>query len=449
MNQIANKIMPSDLVAEYNEKVDMMPEIYEKFAQSRDELVAACSVMGSYGGTIWGNYHVPDPQIEILHLVLRKSAWKRVYENWIKDVATAKDKQKIETMLEKPPEFSIETLREEFGEYIIDPWGTVLRGLAEVFCQLDPYYKSHTKVGIGKKGLPKRIIISGFSSWSDSYGKEKVTDIVNALRAYRREPLTTYAEVSAWVKAARQEPTELRSLTNKYEDHHSRLDDLKLKIFANGNGHIFFGRNALIDINKALKEYYGEVLPDVDVEVTEKSACTQVSKDLQYYPTPKKIVEKLFYDIHVQKHHKVLEPSCGDGRILDELKDRSDHVVGVEVDFGRVRQARLKGHSVVHANFLEMIPTNDYDFVIMNPPFYGKHYQKHIEHALKFLNSDGKLVAVLPASAKYDHDFVNKEWLEKNNAIFNSYGSWRDFPVGSFSESGTNINTVQLMLFKQ
>jgi tRNA1(Val) A37 N6-methylase TrmN6 len=36
----------------------------------------------------------------------------------------------------------------------------------------------------------------------------------------------------------------------------------------------------------------------------------------------------------------------------------------------------------LRANFLETAPTGDFDRVIMNPPFYGKHYAKHVAHAI-------------------------------------------------------------------
>jgi hypothetical protein len=65
----------------------------------------------------------------------------------------------------------------------------------------------------------------------------------------------------------------------------------------------------------------------------------------------------------------------------------------------------------------------------MNPPFYGRHYLKHISHAIKFLKDGGKLTSILPAAAWYDHGKIK------------DMGEWRDLPVGSFAESGTNVPT--------
>jgi SAM-dependent methyltransferase len=185
----------------------------------------------------------------------------------------------------------------------------------------------------------------------------------------------------------------------------------------------------------ALAEYYGEVLADCSEEKpSQQRASTAVSKDLQYYPTPKAVVERVVDQLYGLKNQRVLEPSCGCGRFLDALRKAGATVVGIEVDPSRANEARAKGHSVMIANFLETVPTGDYDRVVMNPPFYGKHYAKHVEHALKFLKPDGVLTAILPITARYDHGLLD--------------GRWDDLPVGSFSESGTNINTTVLTIRK-
>lgn len=450
MSELANRLMPSDLVREYDDMQSKLPEAYENFIKSRDNLVISCSIMGSYGGNVWRNGS-PDPKPEDLQKSLRVSAWRRVYDSWIKEIATAKDKDRVEIMLQNPPEFSIENLKDQFGDYIRDPWATILRGLAEVFCDLDPFYKSHTNVGVGKKGLPKRVIISGFGSFH-SHSKNKLNDIVGALRAYRREPMICYGDIHNWVDAARKtESSHLSDITkkkNKESGEYEFLcrDDLQLKIFGNGNGHVFFGKDALKDINKALAEYYGEVLPDVDMEVDKKRASTEVSKDLQYYPTPVEAVDRMFYSVHLTNDMRVLEPSCGCGRIMDKVKQSGVQVFGIEYDAGRANEARAKGHAVTTKNFLEVHPTGDFDLVAMNPPFYGKHYIKHIEHALKFLKSGGVLVSILPSSARYSHKLIDKEWLKNNDAAASKYHQWSDLPVGTFASSGTNINTTILIL---
>ena len=217
------------------------------------------------------------------------------------------------------------------------------------------------------------------------------------------------------------------------------LGDVWLKRFANGNGHLFFGPVILKSVNEALAEYYGEVLPDCPEARPDRAASTAVARDLQFYRTPTQAADLLVDRAEPRTGMKILEPSCGDGAIMDAVKRfaqrkniNSLRIVGVEVSAGRALAAKAKGYAVQVANFLQVTPTADFDMVLMNPPFYGKHYQKHVEHARKFLKPDGVLYAILPITAVTDHSYVEPG---------RGWDKWKDLPAGSFAESGTNINT--------
>ena len=117
---------------------------------------------------------------------------------------------------------------------------------------------------------------------------------------------------------------------------------------------------------------------------------------------------------------------------MDELRARGCKALGYEYHEGRAAQARAKGHPVVTGNFLEAEPVAVFDKIVMNPPFYGRHYVKHVRHALRFLRPGGELVAILPATAHYDHGEIQ--------------GEWRDLPPGSFADAGTNVPTGMLKI---
>ena len=189
-------------------------------------------------------------------------------------------------------------------------------------------------------------------------------------------------------------------------------------------------------MNRALSEFYGDVLADcTDIrQPNEPQTSTNLAKDLQYYPTPQKIVDRVLSDILIRPDQTILEPSCGCGRFLDALQSYNVHALGVEVDLDRAKSCKDKGHNVLIGNFLELEPFGDFDHVIMNPPFYGRHYAQHVKHALQFLKEGGILTAILPITARYDHGLLDGKWL--------------DLPVGSFSESGTHINTTVLTIKK-
>lgn len=425
---------PSALVAEYDAKAEAIPAAHAEWEAAIRDITTASTVGGTYPGMTLPTGRLSETD---MRRALLSSAWRHCWNLYDLDtIASAETKRRVYQMFEAPPPFTVENIREQFGDLVADPWGSVLRGLAEVFSQLDPAFKSHEKMKIGVKGLPKRVILPGVGGHG-GWGRDKLRDILNALAAYQRKPLVEYAEIAAVLEngdAIRDEWTEPKSYHSKETTYPGR--GVWLKRFSNGNGHLFFGDEALRDINRALAEFYGDVLPDCpDERPTKKQAGTEVSRDLQYYPTPKAVVDRIIAEGRWQGM-RVLEPSCGCGRIMDGLRKAGAAVFGIEVDAGRVAQCEAKGHKVMRWNFLDVQPNAstgmaNFDAVVMNPPFYGRHYAKHIRHALRFVKAGGLLVSILPATARYDHGELD-----------DLRPRWYDLPVAAFAESGTNIATT-------
>lgn len=409
-----------DLIEEYDSKVLGADEAVQAFTAATDSMSMAACVAGTFADSVMT---VRGPHAEQVRRALLKSAWKAAYGHMqIERLASAKDRAGFQRSIEQPPAFTLDNLRATFGDYFIRPRFHILRGLAEVFADLDPAYKSHSKVKIGVKGLPKRVILRSFGGHG-SYGRERLHDILSALASYRGEPAPEHTEFAA-----------VGALHNyiKPRAGEAKVRDLTVRVFVNGNAHVIFDAATLADINRALAEFYGEVLPDAENEEPLKPrASTAVSKDLQYYPTPPAVVERVLNELYLRPGQRVLEPSCGCGRFLDGLRTRGVEALGIEVHPSRAAEARQKGHAVRCTNFLDEPARPEFDLIVMNPPFYGRHYLKHVRHAADFLRPGGKLVAILPATAWYDHGEVK--------------GSWRDLPIASFAESGTNVPTGYLI----
>lgn len=436
---IAIKRKIDDFIIEYQIKKENIQKAIKNFEQAGTDLQTACSVNGTYGQT---RIDVGSVYERHLEENLLKSAWLTIYNTpGMKTVMTAKDHKKFQAFITAPTDFTMENIQEQFGDYVANPWGSILRGLAEVFCDLDQSFKSHEKVKIGVKGLPKRIILTGFGGFSD-YGWRKLTDVVNALASLKNEKMFSHYELERILEKDGE-----YFLKDHYDDKGDEVVNIPargfyLRLFNNGNGHLFFTPETLADINRALAEYYGEVLADChEDKPTERQQSTEVSKDLQYYPTPKNVVDSIISNILIEEGTSILEPSCGCGRLMDGVwrEVTQNHIknvrmMGVEFDPERAEQAKAKGHSVLIANFLETEPEPKFDRIIMNPPFYGKHYAKHVNHAFKFLKEGGTLTAILPVTARYDHGLLD--------------GHWSDLPVGAFRESGVNINTTVLTMEK-
>ncbi|SEO30827.1 Methyltransferase domain-containing protein [Paracoccus alcaliphilus] len=423
---------PSEIVAEYEAKREALEGALSEYEAAGSALKAAATI----GGT-WGNVTLDTGRgiyLSNLKQSLLQSAWRHVYDLYgLEAISSATDKRRYEQMFSAPPPFTVENIRDAFGDLISDPWGSVLRGMAEVFAQLDPAFKSHEKMKIGVKGLPKRVILSNVTGYG-SWGRDRLRDILNALAAYQGKPLIEYREIEALM---RDGEALLEAWTAPGDGHRPEVEfpprGVWLKRFANGNGHLFFDLTTLRDINRALAEYYGDVLPDCPEDRPARQCTgTDVSKDLQYYPTPVAVVERVLAEIKYRiEGQRVLEPSCGCGRFMDALRAVGADVVGCEVDPVRAAMCEAKGHRIMRMNFLDTAPTPDFDRVVMNPPFAGRHYAKHVRHALRFLKPGGTLTAILPATARYDHGELDD--LRPH---------WDDLPVGSFTESGTNINTT-------
>ena len=430
MNAPALRRSLREIVDEYDAKAGALGEAIAKFTAATNALNASCCIGSAYMGAAV-SLNVTPHERSMADLLL-KSAWKHVFDGLqIDRIASAKDKRRFEQMLASPPAFTLNEIRDRLGVYLLDPRHHILRGLAEVFCDLDPAYRSHSKVAIGVRGLPKRVILSnvgGYGAW----GTDRLRDVLNALAAYQGLPLVEWQELRALLDNGDACLRGIEVSQPYGEPIKTIARGVRLKRFANGNGHLLFEPVTLQDINRALAEFYGEVLPDVEERPTKPRASTAVAKDLQYFPTPAALAADIVADAVIRRGHRVLEPSCGCGRLLDALRTTGADVLGIEVDPARAAEARAKGHSVQTANFLETVPSGDFDHVVMNPPFYGKHYARHVEHALRYLKPGGRLTAILPATARYDHGLVD--------------GSWRDLPVGAFSESGTNVNTCVLTI---
>ncbi|TPM62104.1 MULTISPECIES: class I SAM-dependent methyltransferase [unclassified Mesorhizobium] len=443
MNAIARQSTVIDLIAEYDEKREAIEAEVKAFEAAYSRLEMAACIQGKFAGPV--SQHRPYVSADTLKRNLCKSGWKAVYDRLqIDRIASARDRKLFDQTIENPPELTFDNAKATFGDYLERPRHHILRGLAEVFADLDPAYKSHSKVKIGVKGLPKRAILSNFGDYSGTYGRDKLRDIVNALAAYRGQPLMEHAEfliISDAHRAGEDGILDGRPapIQRGDKDEPTPLPDrgLWIRKFSNGNAHVFFAPETLTDINRALAEFYGEVLPDAEEENAKPRAGTSVSKDLQFYWSPLGVIERALevagiYNLREWRNNppepsRILEPSCGDGRIMDAIRSRGHRVFGIEYHAGRAAEARAKGHNVLTANFLECPAKPEFGFVVMNPPFYGRHYVKHVRHALKFLKPGGTLVSILPATAWYDHGELK--------------GDWTDLPVGSFADAGTNVPT--------
>lgn len=180
-------------------------------------------------------------------------------------------------------------------------------------------------------------------------------------------------------------------------------------------------------------------------------AGVQVVSANQLFPTPVNIALDMAHLAGIEKHHRVLEPSAGTGRLIEAVRGVSDcELVAIEISGALC--ASLKTHTWAKINdirrddFLECGPAEcnihatcdtdlgTFDRVLMNPPFENASDIKHILHAMTFLKPGGRLVAICANGPR------------QNEKLKPLADSWEELPAGTFE--GTGVRAVMLVINK-
>lgn len=177
---------------------------------------------------------------------------------------------------------------------------------------------------------------------------------------------------------------------------------------------------------------------DYDIgPVIKEVVCSGVIPDHrshQFYPTPVSVAEKAIAAADIQAGNGCLEPSAGIGGLAD-LMPKGDTLC-VEISPLHARVLEAKGHTVACCDFLNF-PVQKFDRVVMNPPFDQGRWQAHLQHAARMVEPDGRLVAILPASARGKSLLpgFNHEW---SDLIHNEFaGTSVSVVIGTFTPETT------------
>jgi predicted RNA methylase len=153
--------------------------------------------------------------------------------------------------------------------------------------------------------------------------------------------------------------------------------------------------------------------------ITDLESFVDETRDVGWYPSPPSFARWLVALAGVMPGHEVLEPSAGEGAIVEALVAVGARVHAVERNGPRraymMRRAWPDVVVLHYEDFLEM-PRGSFDRAVMNPPFarsgLGDHLD-HVQHAYGMLRTGGELVAALPITAYRDPDeraFEFRDW---------------------------------------
>ncbi len=143
---------------------------------------------------------------------------------------------------------------------------------------------------------------------------------------------------------------------------------------------------------------------------------------------------------------RLLEPSAGHGALAVPAHAAGCRVTCVELDPSNVAVLRtLPFHHVLEADFLTVTPIGMFDRVVMNPPFAARADVAHVEHALRYLNQRGRLVAIMSAGVLYREDRATAGF---RRMIEGRGGTIEPLPDGAFRSSGTDVRTCVVVVDK-
>lgn len=140
----------------------------------------------------------------------------------------------------------------------------------------------------------------------------------------------------------------------------------------------------------------GQVLDEI---IT--SGCIPDYKSHQFYPTPESLAQRAVELAEIEADHLCLEPSAGTGGLAKFMpKDRTRCV---EISALHANILSAQGFTVACDDFMTWasLPGQPkFDRVVMNPPFSEGRWQAHTDAAAGLVKAGGRLVAILPPSAK-------------------------------------------------
>lgn len=357
------------------------------------------------------------------------------------------------------------------------------RGIANVFSKLDRRFKSHDGWKIGNRLILDMAFDCSFRTPSWRYQRDHQSTFMDIERVFRildgKDPTTAYAGiVGAADKHFRLDRSDWHGLSDaekaeRDREHTERNtfpilvhgDYFRVRIFKNGNAHLWFERDDLVlKVNKLLGEYYGEVLPHserepTDEEIIQGTVKTEIAKNFGFFPTPDEAAKRAFTATGLSmvgdNPKRVLEPSAGTGNlaILAAQGGHSVDCIEIQQPLAETLKNSKRFGNVWRADFLAMSPevTGLYDVILMNPVFDRERDIDHVTHALKFLKPGGRLVAIMSAGTEFREtkkSIAFRRMIEAKRVKFrsNDRGPFEDLPPGSFASVGTYVNTLILAI---
>ena len=182
-----------------------------------------------------------------------------------------------------------------------------------------------------------------------------------------------------------------------------------------------------------------------------KERMSSIERYQEFY-TPEEVavyVAKISEKLKSKEYIRVLEPTCGQGNLLRELiKVRSNIPdIGTTYDMCEiqpdsrnilemfyVKKDPYQFNLVEEPDFLQFIPSEPYDLIVMNPPFHLKKqltgYDRDywdidfVQRAYGMLKKGGEIIAIVSLNLSHGLNRY-KEWINKYVQVIEEYENYQ------------------------
>lgn len=174
----------------------------------------------------------------------------------------------------------------------------------------------------------------------------------------------------------------------------------------------------------------------------------------EFYPTPEHLITKMLSGIDFYYINSILEPSAGDGRIIDRLKEIETpkhsynkkynfDIDCIEIDQNLRSILKDKKYRLVYNDFLTYNTMKEYHLIVLNPPF--SNGAKHLLKAIEMQERNGGAIVCLLNAETLKNDYSNERQLL--NSKLKQYGATIEYIQDSFLEADRKT-AVEIALIK-
>lgn len=169
-----------------------------------------------------------------------------------------------------------------------------------------------------------------------------------------------------------------------------------------------------------------------------------------FVPTPGWLAHRLVTLAEIVAGHVVLEPSAGAGAICEAVALTGAYLQVIERAEPLREILTEKGFAPIGRDFFEYrtlglaVP----DRIVMNPPFTGGEWMRHVREAVEVVADGGRVVTVIPRLASLFGKGATAEFEAFRQFVIRYYYDVMPVPGEPFADSGYNVSASILVIDK-